>query len=228
MHLLSFWYLLKMGQQSGHTGQLKEMCKNSISVIDPRCAIYEGQFNWFNMGVESPFLPTRPINPQQAVNRHIHNLPRSQSAFSPHFKTSNTGCRGQRGKKEDMVLEKIPCVEERISSAGESCSFILHHFWPPSLAFSRRSLLGEEEDRREERSSLSLRPECLAVFKWRTRTCFCLPRQIHCGGRWANTHTHILTSDTDLCVLAFVSMQAGNQVISYEVSGHRASLWQPT
>lgn len=98
---------------------------------------------------------------------------------------------------------------------------------PPSF-FLSPSLFGEKEDRREERSSLSLRPECLAVFKWRTRTCFCLPRQIHCGGRWASTHTHILTQDTDLCVLCFVSMQAGNQVISYGVSGSRASLWQPT
>lgn len=35
---------------------------------------------------------------------------------------------------------------------------------PPSLSLA----VGEEEDRGEERSSLSLRPECLAVFKWCT------------------------------------------------------------
>lgn len=176
------------------------------------------------MSVKIALLPTRPIKPQQEVSRHIYNLPSDHSTF---FFSSfqNISCWGGHGNKEVLALKKSPRVKVCISSAGESCSFILQHCRPPS--FSRCPVFGEE-DRREERSSLSLRPECLAVFKWRTRTCFCLPRQIYCGGRWASTHTHILTQDTDLCVLAFVSMQAGNQVISYGVSGHRASLWQPT
>ncbi|KAM7407332.1 hypothetical protein PAMA_003179 [Pampus argenteus] len=76
---------------------------------------------------------------------------------------------------------------------------------PPSL-FLSLSLFGEEEDRREEWSSLSLRPECLAVFKWRTRTCFCLPMQIHCGGRWASTHIHTSSLRTQTCVSFALSL----------------------
>lgn len=47
----------------------------------------------------------------------------------------------------------------------------------------QNSLLGKKEGR-EERDSLSLRPECLAVFLWLTRTCFSLPRQV------GNTQPH--------------------------------------
>lgn len=139
-------------------------------------------------------MPTRPINPQQEVSRYIYNLPPNQSApSSPSlFKTSNISCRGQHGNQEDLALEK-----------KKKKSFVLKYIYPQQeTAVHLFSIIpdlplfhsfGGEEDRREERDSLSLRPECLAVFKWHTRTCFCLPRQIHCEGRWANTHTHILT-----------------------------------
>lgn len=144
------------------------------------------------MSVKIAPLPTRPLNPQQEVSRHIYNLPHNQSAFLLSLKLQTLAA-------EDSVemgrswhwKKKIPYVKIRISSAGESCSlFSILSDLPPSL-FPR--CLFSERRRIEERSSLSLRPECLAVFKWRTRTCFCLPRQIHCGGRWASTHTHILT-----------------------------------
>ncbi|CAB1460757.1 unnamed protein product [Pleuronectes platessa] len=69
-------------------------------------------------------------------------------------------------------------VRARLGQEDSSCL--------PAVNVPSLSLLGEEEEEEdggEEPSSLSLRPECLAVFKWRTRACFCLPRQIHCGGR---------------------------------------------
>lgn len=140
-------------------------------------------------------------------------------------------CRG--GNKEVLALGgKKTNEKNRVHTVNLQQERTLHLFSINSaffLLFSSLSLLfREEQNSREERSSLSLRPECLAVFKWRARTCFCLPRQIHCGGRWANTHTHILSQDTDLCVLVFVSVQAGNQVISSRVSGRKESLWQPT
>ena len=105
------------------------------------------------------------------------------------------GTRRSWHRKKKPKTKKILHVNVCICSEGEDCSFNLHRFHvPPSLSLSlclAASFSEMEEKRGEERGSLSLRPECLAVFKWRTRTCFCLPRQIHCGGRWAkHTYTH--------------------------------------
>lgn len=163
------------------------------------------------MSVKIALLPTRPINPQQEVGRHIYNLPHNQSAFPPH----PLSLKLQTVAAED-TKKKIPYVKLSISSAGEDCSFILHHFRRPSLSFLR-CLFSERRWRIEERGSLSLRPECLAVFKWRTRTCFCLPRQIHCRGRWANTHTHILTLGHRLvcpCLCLYAGWQPSHQLLS--------------
>lgn len=144
------------------------------------------------MSVKVVLLSTRPINPQQGVRRHFFQSASEPISLTPLSLNFKTGCRGQCGNKEGLALKNIPCVKVHITSARESSSFILHHFRPPSFSLSL-SLSEEKENRREERRSLSLRPACLAVFKWCTGTGFCLPRQIHCGSRWANTHTHILT-----------------------------------
>lgn len=146
------------------------------------------------MSVKIALLPTRPLNPQQEVSRHIQSAS-EPIRFPPLFKTSNISCRGQRGNKEVLALKKKKSLMSKYVYPQQERAvhlFSILSDLPPSF-FLSPSLFGEKEDRREERSSLSLRPECLAVFKWRTRTCFCLPRQIHCGGRWASTHTHILT-----------------------------------
>lgn len=93
------------------------------------------------------------------------------------------------GNEEHLALRKkrkrITYVLAHMSLVKETFSFIPHNFQPPLLSLP--SLI-REEGGENERGSLSLGPECLAVFKWHTRTCFSLPRRIHCEGRWANTH----------------------------------------
>lgn len=136
----------------------------------------------------------KPINPQQEVSRHIYNLPQNQSA-SPSLKLQTFAAEDSYRNKEVLALKekKNPVCQSTYILCRRGL-FIYSPSFPIFLPlFLFLSLFGGEKGRREEWSSLSLRPECLAVFKWRTRTSFCLPRQIHCGGRWANTHTHILT-----------------------------------
>lgn len=105
-------------------------------------------------------------------------------------------------------------------SNSRQCTYILSRrelfIYFPSFPmflplFLLLSVSGEEEDRGEERGSLSLRPECLAVFKW---TCFCLPRQVHCGGRWANTHPHLGHRLVCPCLCLYPGWQPSHQLRS--------------
>lgn len=93
-------------------------------------------------------------------------------------------------KQGGLGTEKYPLCQSTYTLSRRE-QFIYSSSFPTSLLLSLSLSLSEEkENRGEARRSLSLRPACLAVFKWCTGTGFCLPRQIHCGSRWANTHTH--------------------------------------
>lgn len=148
-----------------------------------------------------PILPTRPINPQQEVGRHylqsasepIPSTPPPRLKLHTLAAEDRVGMRRSWHRKKNKINPICQCMY-MFSRRG---LFIQSPSFPrSSLSFSLSLCLAAsfsemEEKRGEERGSLSLRPECLAVFKWRTRTCFCPPRQIHCGGRWAkHTYTH--------------------------------------
>lgn len=213
------------------------MCKNLVSLNDSRCVwcffffFLAEQSLWFNMTACEIALSPRKAHKATAGGKQTY----LQSALKP-INFPLVSLKLQIGAADDWVEINLGTRKENSLmwkynfSRQESSVHLLSIVRVcPSLPLLTRGGGGRGGKNRRA-GGLSLRPECLAVFKWHTRTCFCLPRQIHCGGRWANTHTNTNTSslqDTDLCVLAFVSMQAGNQVLSYGVSGRRESLWQP-
>lgn len=148
-------------------------------------------------------------------------------------------------EKKKYTTQKTPlCQSVCMFSRRGLFAYFLSAFFrqsplPPLLSLCRR-LLSERGGRgeREGRAgrSPSLRPECLAVLKRRMRSCFCLPRQIHCGGRWANAHTythtrtlththtcartHASSLRTQTCVSLPLSLcRLATKVVSYGVSG---------
>ena len=108
-------------------------------------------------------------------------------------------------------------VEVRRSSAGGDCFIYSPSFLTFLLLLLSLSVFREEEGRRGERSSLPLRPECLAVLKWRAKDLFLsakansLCRQV---GQHTYTHPHLGHRLVCPCLCLYAGWQPSHQLRS--------------
>jgi len=170
-------------------------------------------------------LSSRPINPQREARRHIYNLLQKTISFPTPLKSSTIGCREQRGEiRRSWHWKRLKAHMFSAVHLHPPPPHPIPHFWDLlSLHLVSFGVRREEEEKKKS-SPHPGQSVWQCVGGARGPVSVCQGRSIvEAGGHTSSRR------DTDLCVLAFVSLQPATKSSATDrVSRRRESLWQPT